>query len=123
VNWVLTLPFCAVLIEIIVRMSLARPLKQVMRFSNRAVRVVKADAVSDHWKEKAMRAYAQATFSSTMQVAGLFALWIVAAAALVLGFDLLSGSFQEFFLSWIGIGFSCLVGCLYAFARRGFLRE
>jgi hypothetical protein len=70
-----------------------------------------------------MRAYAQATFSSTMQIAGLFGLWILAAAALVLGFDLLSGTFQQFFFSWAGIGFSCIFGCLYAFARRGLLRE
>lgn len=121
-NWGLTVALCALLVEAMVRMPLARPLRRLVRTSTRAVHVVTATAVSDHWKEKAMRSYARATFTSTIQIAGCFALWLGLAAALVIGFEHLSSNFRDFLLSWVGIGFSLIVGGAYAVARRGLVR-
>ena len=121
-NWVLTVPLCAVLVELLMRLPLAGPLGRLVRTGNRALHVVTAKAVSDHWKEKAMGAYAQTTFMTTLRLAGLLALWLGCALILVFGIDQFTDGFEEFLLSWRGIGFSIVVASLYAVARRMLLR-
>lgn len=121
-NWVLTVLLCAVLVEVLIRLPLARPIEQLARSGSSALHVMTAKAVSDHWKEKAMGAYARATFMGTLKVAILLAFWLGVAVVLVLGLDLLSGGFQAFLLSWKGIGFTIVAGSLYAVARRALVR-
>ena len=121
-NWILTIPFCAVLVELVLHLPLLEPLKELSRSSNRAVHVVTAKAVSDHWKEKAMGAYAQKTFVASAKIAGLLAVVLGGAAILVVGLDQLSDGFQAFILSWSGLGLSVVAASLYVMARKAILR-
>lgn len=117
-NWLLTVVFCAVLVEVVLKLPFLRPLQAVLTSSQRAVHVVKAKLVSDHWKEKAMRAYAQKTFVASLKLAGLLAFVLGGAALLLLALDRLSDGFQAFVLSWIGLASSVIAASLYIMARK-----
>jgi hypothetical protein len=77
-----------------------------------------AKAVSDHWKEKAMGAYAQETFVCSIKIAGLLAAVLAVAAGLVWTFEQGFNGFQNFILGWRGLGFSIVVASIYLLARR-----
>ena len=121
-NWLLTIVFCAVLVELVLRLPFLDPLRALRWSSNRAMRVVTAKAVSDHWKERAMGAYARKTFVASVKIAGLLAVVLGAATLLVLALDRLSEGFQAFVLSWAGLGSSVVVSSLYVVARRAVIR-
>lgn len=117
-NWLLTTLLCAVLVELLLRLPFSAPVRAVARSGQRAMRVVASKAISDHWKEKAMAAYARQTFVSSLRIAVLLAIVLGVATALVLGLEQLSGGFQAFFLSGTGIAFSIVAASAYAWARR-----
>jgi len=118
VNWLLMVVLCALLVELVLRLPFLRLLDAVHRSSNRALHVVTAKAVSDHWKEKAMGAYARRTFIASAQLTGLLVIAFGTAALLVLGLDRLSNGFQSFILSWTGIFGSIAAAGLYVAGRR-----
>ncbi len=121
-NWLLTMVLCAVLVELVLRLPFLNPLKALHWSSNRAVRLVTAKAVSDHWKEKAMGAYARKTFVASAKIAGLLAIVLGAATLSVLALDRLSDGFQAFILSWTGLGGSVAAASLYVVARKAVIR-
>ena len=117
-NWLLTIVLCAVLVEIVLRLPFRAPLLAVLRSSNRAIHVVSAKTVSDHWKEKAMGAYARKTFAASAKIAGLLAVALGAATLLVLAFDFFSDGYQTFVVSWNGLGVSVVAVSIYFAARK-----
>ena len=84
----------------------------------KAVRVVRAKTVSDHWKEKALAAYAQTTFFSSIKLAGLLIVLLTIAAVLVVALEQISGGFQSFILGWRGISFSIVFASFYLTVRK-----
>ncbi|SON56849.1 hypothetical protein HDIA_3308 [Hartmannibacter diazotrophicus] len=121
-NWLLTAILCVLLVELAVRLPLAGAVLGVSGASKRAARVLRAKAISDHWKEKAMGAYARATFASTLKLAGLLIVILAIAFALVLLFEQISSGFESFILGWWGIGFSLVFATLYFSLRKVLLR-
>lgn len=121
-NWLLTMVLCAALVELVLRLPFLDPLKALRWFSNRAMRVVTAKAVSDHWKERAMGAYARKTFVASVKIAGLLAIALGAAILLVLALDWLFEGFKAFILNWTGLGGSIIAASLYIVARKAVIR-
>lgn len=117
-NWLLTIVLCALLVELVLRLPFLNPIKVLSWSSNRALRVITTKGVSDHWKEKAMGAYAQKTFIASGKIAALLAVVLGFATLLVLGLERLFGGFQAFILSWKGLGSSIVAATLYIMARR-----
>ena len=117
-NWLLTAVLCAVLVEVALRLPFGAAIAGVRTASGKALRVVVAKAVSDHWKEKAMGAYARMTFVSSIKLAAVLVVVLLVAATLVVAFDLAFGGFQDFILGWRGIGFSVVFATVYFVARR-----
>ena len=116
-NWLLTAIVCVLLVELAVRLPFATTVAGLSRSSSRAFSVVRARA-SDHWKEKAMAAYARLTFLSSIRLAGLLAVLLLAAAILVLVFEQISGDFRSFILGWRGIVSGLAFASLYLTARK-----
>ena len=121
-NWALTTLLCIVLVELAFRLPFADAAAGAVRCSGKAVHVVRAGAVSDHWKEKALGAYAQATFLSSLKLAGLLIVLFGVGAVLVLAFEQGFNGFERFILSWRGIAFSAVFASLYAYARGSIVR-
>ncbi len=117
-NWFLTAILCVLLVELALRLPFAATLAAVSRTGVRAVRVIRAKAVSDHWKEKALAAYAQITFLSSIKLAGLLAVLLAVAAVLVVALEQISSGFQSFILGWHGIAFSIVFASLYLKVRK-----
>lgn len=117
-NWLLTIVLCGLLVELTVRLPLLTPLVAIRRSGTRAVHVLTVKNVSDHWKEKAMAAYARSTFTATAKVAGLLSVVLGVAFASVLVLDRLSNGFETFILSWGGIGSTVVIATLYFAVRK-----
>lgn len=121
-NWFLTLLVSLLLVELALRLPFASVVATAGRSGTRALHVVRAKAISDHWKEKAMAAYARSTFLASVQLVGLLAVLFAAALLLVVALERVSGGFQGFILGWRGIAFSVAAASLYVVARRSFAR-
>lgn len=122
-NWVLTILLCAILVELVLRLPFSKPLKELSSSSKRAMHVVTVSAASDHWKEKAMGAYARKTFVASLKIAGFLTLVLSVATLLVVGMDRLFGGFQAFILGWTGLGLSVVAATLYVTARKTVLHD
>lgn len=117
-NWLLAALLCILLVEIALRLPFGPALGAVSRSSQRAARVVRSRQISDHWKEKAMGAYARATFGGTLKLAVLVAAVFGPAAVLVLAAEHLGAKgFSAFLFSWAGLGFTLIFACIYAWIR------
>jgi len=120
VNWLLTAFLCAVLVEVALRLPFARAVAGVVRSGRRAVWVLRAKA-SDHWKEKAMGAYAKSTFLGSMTLAVLIAALLAVAVVLALVFDLVAPGYMAFLVGWQGILASVVLAFAYYYARKAVL--
>jgi len=74
--------------------------------------------VSDHWKEKAMLAYAGMMFSCSLKLAGWLLFLGAGAVLLIITFDQISRGFSSFIVSWQGIGLSIVFASLYLAVRK-----
>jgi hypothetical protein len=122
VNWLLAALLCLCLVELMVRLPFAAAVRGLHAASEKAVRVVRARAISDHWKEKAMGAYARAAFLSTLGLALLLLAVAAVVVLLTLLFEAGSGGFERFLLSWRGIAFTLVFASLYLGVRTAVLR-
>lgn len=117
-NWVFLIVLCALLVELVLRLPFVSALQALQRTSRRAMAVVTAKRISDHWKEKAMGAYASRTFIASAQIAGLLAIVLGVATLLVLAFDWFWAGFQTFILGWVGLVSSVVAASLYIIIRK-----
>lgn len=121
-NWLLTAALCVLMVEFALRLPLAGALSGVRRAGGKAVHVLSAKGISDHWKEKAMGAYAKMTFISTMKLCGLLIAFLAVAAALVFAFDAVQNGFEAFILDWAGLGASLVFASAYFYIRGKIVR-
>jgi hypothetical protein len=121
-NWLLTALLCVLLVELALRLPFASIVTGLTRSGGKAVHVVRAKAVSDHWKEKALGSYAQTTFVSSIKLAGLLLVLFAIAALVVVALDQFADGFQGFILGWRGIGFSIVAASVYLTLRNAIVR-
>ncbi len=117
-NWLLTALLSCLLVECLLRLPLAALLVDFRRVTLRALHVLRAKAISDHWKEKAMGAYAKGTLAASSKLASLLGFLLALAWVLTLLFEQASRGFQAFLLGWLGLAAGCLFACLYYVARK-----
>lgn len=117
-NWFLTAVLCVLLVELALRLPFAAAVAVLSRSGGKAFRVIRAKSVSDHWKEKALAAYAQTTFLSSIKLAGLLVVLLAVAAVLVVVLEQISSGFQSFILGWRGIAFTIVIASLYLTVRK-----
>jgi len=121
-HWLLAALLCLLLVELIVRLPFRRALSGLHHASDRALWTLRARAVSDHWKERAMGAYARSAFLSTMRLALLLLIVAAVLAALVTVMELGFHGFQGFLLGWQGIAGTIVLASVYVIMRRVVLR-
>ncbi|MEM7025993.1 MAG: hypothetical protein AAF637_25940 [Pseudomonadota bacterium] len=116
-NWVLTALLCVLLVELALRLPFTAVVRILGRSSNRALHTLRAKSVSDHWKEKAMGAYARTTFLMSLKLASLLVLLLGVAVIAIVGLEQIFKGFQGFIVGWQGLGFSVVVASLYLTVR------
>jgi hypothetical protein len=117
-SWLLTALICIAVIEIVLRMPLARLADEARDVLHRSQHTLRSDAISDHWKEKVLLVYARKLFACTLQLAFI----ILAIGSLVVCLiwlaDQLVAESAEFVLSWRGLLYSTLFATAYVKLRR-----
>lgn len=119
--WALTTILCVILVEIVVRLPLPVVISQINVIGRKAMHTLGTKSVSDHWKEKAILAYAFSLFFSTIKIAGYLVAIGVVAVFLVIVFDYFGVMVGEFIMSWRGVLFSFIVATLYFMIRKFFV--
>ena len=117
-NWVLCAILCGLLVECALRLPFAQVLTNLRRTMGKALYVLSAERVSDHWKEKAMAAYALATMRGSLTLAGFLLLLAAIGLLAISAFDQIFGTFQAFMASWQGVVVSILLASLYLVVRK-----
>jgi hypothetical protein len=109
----LTIVLSVAIAELATRLPFPAVLATARETAARAFHVLRARSISDHWKEKAMLAYAGAMFRSSMKLTGLMLVLCILAVSLTVVFDLMVSSFAAFIMSWPGILLTAAVASLY----------
>lgn len=122
-NWFLTAIICTLVVELVLYFPCIDLTLRIHKTSVKAARVIRAKAVSDHWKEMALAAYAKTTFLSSIKLAGIFATIFAITAIGVVVFNYYFDDFQSFFLGWRGIGFSAIFTTIYLIGRKLIVHE
>ncbi|MGR3762394.1 hypothetical protein ACUXV3_20010 (plasmid) [Roseobacteraceae bacterium NS-SX3] len=106
------------LTELFLRLPLVAAARSVLDTSRRAARVMRARAISDHWKEKAVQAYAGLMLKAGLRLlAGLGAVALAGAGLAALAEVLVPGTAAAL-LSGPGLLVSAAAAAGYLAARR-----
>ena len=117
-TWVVTTVLCIILIELVVRIPLPAVISEIRIVTRKALHTLGAKSISDHWKEKAILAYASSLLNSTMKLAGLLMAIGAIAVLLIFVLDYFGFRVGEFIVSWAGILFSIVVATVYYTIRK-----
>jgi len=112
----------AAAVEGLFRLPLARAVRETAGVSRRALRVMRAGAISDHWKERALPRYAGIVLCRSSE-AGLYLLVILAMFTLVyVAFGALFGLPPDALGRWMMVpavqGFALAVGVAFGMVRK-----
>ena len=116
-TWICAALLCVLLVEIALRLPFLQPMKAFRDTLAKAGKTMGAKAVSDHWKEKAMGAYARITFLASLQLFGLLVVLFGSAAIVVLAVNKAVPGFTDFMTGWQGLVFTGIFATVYAWAR------
>ena len=121
-NWILTTILAVVLVEFVVRLPLKSIISDIKTVSQKAVKLIRSQFISDHWKEKALLVYSGALLKSTLKLASILIAIVVLAIAVITIFNLLGLNIISFISSMTGIGFSIIVAIAYVSLRNNFAK-
>lgn len=119
-TWILTTVLCIIVIEFAVRIPLPAVISEIGIVARKALHILGAKSVSDHWKEKAILSYAGSLFLSTMKLGALLLAIAAVALLLIFIFDHSGVRIGAFIVSWTGIVFSVIVATAYYTMRKFF---
>lgn len=120
--WILIGILTAILVEIFLQLPLIETARGIGITARKAVRILRARGVSDHWKEKASQAYAGKMMRATLVLAGGLGVIIAIAVILSFGMESLAPGFGSALISWPGLVVSLVVATLYVMLRKRFVR-
>ncbi|GGY56926.1 hypothetical protein [Parvularcula lutaonensis] len=110
-------------VELFLRLPILATIGTVSGSARRSFEVIRAKAISDHWKEQVLPAYSGRMMAGTVRLAVLLVLmftpFILAGILSSLG----GGELYAFMTSLPGIALSVVVAMVYGFARRRFVRH
>ncbi len=107
-------------VEIFIRLPIIKNIQRSSEITAKSASVIRAENISDHWKERVLPAYSGMLFLQTIRLIGMLAIvfspvFIALAAAPV--FD---AALMNLLVSVRGLAISFAAAMLYAFARLRF---
>lgn len=120
-TWILTIVLSIILVELIIRLPFRSVLSTAETITRKALHTLGAKSVSDHWKEKALLAYAATLFASSMKLFGLILIVGLIVALSTWVSDFFGYELGHFLFSWTGILFSSVVATTYFIMRKFFV--
>lgn len=121
--WVLLVVATCAAVEVAIRLPLLATVQRIVRHSKRSAIIIRAKAISDHWKEKSLQLHALRIFKYSlllfafivMIVAPFFLLNVLSSAANI--------KLSDQLLTLVGTLASVSVAFAYITLRRRFLGE
>lgn len=108
----------ALVAELALRLPLGRATRAILAPNRKALWVLRAPGISDHWKERAMLAYARRSLTASAGFAGWVAVLIGAALALGAPLALALPGFAAFAAAPLGLALATATACLHVALRR-----
>ena len=116
--WLPAIVVSAVATELFAHLPIERTATSSIANGARAGRVILSPAISDHWKEKVMPAYAARMGRETVTLTLCFAALTAIVAALIALIGRIDPEAARFIGSAMGMAFSALMSTLYYLGRR-----
>lgn len=108
-----TVPLAIAMAELGLRLPFAEPRRKMQAVLGKSLRTMRAAAISDHWKQRALLSYSGITFRATLNLLGNVAVLAAAAATAVLSIGLVVPGFDAVTFSVPGILVIFLTAALY----------
>ncbi|PWE32979.1 hypothetical protein DDZ14_07770 [Maritimibacter sp. 55A14] len=121
-TWVLTIVITVLLVELLLRLPLLAEARAVAATARRAAHVVGARGISDHWKEKAVPAYAGRMLRASLMLLVWLGLIGLAGTVLTLLADRLAPGTSGTLLSGGGLALSLIAATAHVLLRQRLVR-
>lgn len=117
-QWALLAVATIAVVELVLRLKVADRIHRLLVVVRKVLRVAKSDTISDHWKERAMLAYAGQMFAASLTLLVLFIL-ILSPVAIMAAVGLwIDVPFLATVMDVAGILVSIAIACAYLPLRR-----
>lgn len=103
------------------RLPIIATVRRSSALATKSATLINADKISDHWKERALPAYAGALFGQTLKLSLLIIVAFAPVVAALLIAPLLDAPLMDLLVSLPGIGLSIAAAGVYAFVRLRFV--
>ena len=103
--------------ELFLRLPIIKTVRQSMALASKSSKLIQAEKISDHWKERALPAYSGAMFLNTLQLCGLLLAAFSPVAVAVVVAQFLGAPLAALLVSITGILASLVVAIVYGFVR------
>ena len=105
------------------QLPLLAAVRNASLIGRRAARAMAAKKASDHWKEKAVQAYAARMSRAALMLAGGFGLIAAVGWGMMLGAEWLAPGTTTALFSFPGLLLSMVAAIIYMIARQRFVRR
>lgn len=112
-----TVPLAVAVAELGLRLPFAEPRRKMQATLTKSLRTMRAPAVSDHWKQRALLFYSGITFRAALSLLGCVAVMAAAATLGVLSIGLVVPNFDTVTLSASGLIAIFFTATLYLLLR------
>jgi hypothetical protein len=116
-NWALAALVSVLFVEVFIRLPLNATIASLLSTMRKSLRVLQSARISDHWKERALRAYSGHSLIGSLKLAALLFIALIPAVVAVVAADYFGAGLQGFLLSPLGILWSTVVAIIYVHLR------
>ena len=103
--------------ELFMRLPIITNVRRSSQIAAKSATLIRAQKISDHWKERVLPAYAGALFMQTLKLTAMTVLAFAPVAIALAIAPLLNAPLLSLLVSFHGIALSVAAAAIYAFVR------
>ena len=103
--------------ELFMRLPIITTVRRSSQIAAKSATLIRADKISDHWKERVLPAYAGALFMQTLKLTGMTLLAFAPVVVALAISPLLDAALMSLLMSFPGVALSIAAAAIYAFVR------
>ena len=117
-QWALLAIATIAAVELVLRFDIAGTVRRLLTVLRKVLRMMKSDAISDHWKERAMLAYSGQMLSASLTLLAILLLALSPFAILAAVGTWMDMPLLALLMSGAGVLVSVAIACAYLPLRR-----
>lgn len=107
--------------ELFMRLPIIATVRRSSIIAAKSATLIRAEKISDHWKERVLPAYAGALFMQTLKLTAMTVLAFAPVAIALLVSPFVNAPLMNLLISVPGISLSVAAAAIYAFVRTRFV--